>query len=121
MEVVPEEKERGKILRNSVNSLQPFIKRGQNSKKATKSKSQSKYVFDTNTRQQRKSGLAEKQSNLLNVKDPLKNIQLKNGLKNEGSTRITDKIKGQNGYNGRNLVSRGGEGDYGNQREQMSD
>jgi hypothetical protein len=32
------------------------------------------------------------------VKDPLKNIQLKNGLKTENANRVTDSIRGPNGY-----------------------
>lgn len=84
MEVVPEEKERGKNLRNSVNSLQPLMKsRGHGQKKGLKSKSQQKYVFD---RSNRKAGV----TGPINAKETLKNIQLKNGLKTEGVNRVTD-------------------------------
>jgi len=78
MEVVPEEKEKGKNLRNSVNSLQVIMKtRGHGQKKGAKTKSTSKYIFDSNARHQRKAGATtgggERLLNL-NVKDPLKNI-----------------------------------------------
>ena len=75
-----------------MNSLQPLVKsRGHGQKKNTKSKSTSKYIFDSNIRNQRKSGgTADRQSSMLNVNDPLKNIQLKNGLRSENVSRMTE-------------------------------
>ena len=35
------------------------------------------------------------------MKDNLKNIQLKNGLKTDATNRVTDSIKGPHGYQGR--------------------
>ena len=57
---------------------------------------------------------------MVSVKDPLKNIQLKNGLKSENANRVTDLIKGPNGYAAKNF-NRLEDGDYGNQKITLTD
>jgi hypothetical protein len=44
---------------------------------------------------------------MMNVKDPLKNIQLKTGLRTENN-RVTDSIKGPNGYKAKSFTNKAG-------------
>ena len=74
----------------------------------------SKYVFDSVAKQGRKTA----DRNGTNLKDQIKNVTLKNGLKGDNYVnRLTESIKGHNGY----IQNKQGEdGDY-KQKQNTSD